>query len=261
MNKLAIIGANGYEVDYMNEVRDLFIIGAGGFGREVAWLIERINENQQIWNLKGFIDDADSVQGTIQYGYPVVGKIDDLKSINDEVWVVCAVGSAKIRKNIINKLEKQRNLKFATLVDPSVIMSKSVHIGEGTIICAGTILTVDCNIGKHVIINLDCTIGHDDKIHDFVTVYPSVNISGNVEVEELVELGTGSQVIQGKYIKSDVIVGASAAVVKDILESGTYVGIPVVRKENKKLSGGGVRQNSYLLNSYFISPSFGRVFS
>jgi hypothetical protein len=134
MNKLAIIGANGYEVDYMNEVRDLFIIGAGGFGREVAWLIERINENQQIWNLKGFIDDADSVQGTIQYGYPVVGKIDDLKSINDEVWVVCAVGSAKIRKNIINKLEKQRNLKFATLVDPSVIMSKSVHIGEGTII-------------------------------------------------------------------------------------------------------------------------------
>ena len=71
-------------------------------------------------------------------------------------------------------------VRFATIVDPSVILSKSVSIGEGTIICAGTIATVDISIGKHVIINLDCTLGHDDVIGDFVTICPSVNVSGNV---------------------------------------------------------------------------------
>ncbi len=92
-------------------------------------------------------------------------------------------------------------MQFATIVDPSVILSKRVVIGEGTIICAGTIVTVDISIGKHVIINLDCTLGHDDVIEDFVTIYPSVNVSGNVRVGECSEIGTGVQIIQGKKNK------------------------------------------------------------
>lgn len=111
-------------------------------------------------------------------------------------------------------------------MDPSVILSKRVSIGEETIICAGTIATVDISIGKHVIINLDCTLGHDDVIGDFVTAYPSVNVSGNVVVGECCELGTGTQVIQGKRIVKNTIVGAGAIVIRDIKESGTYVGSP-----------------------------------
>lgn len=75
-----------------------------------------------------------------------------------------------------------------------VILSKRISIGEGTIIGARTIATVDIKIGKHVIINLDCTLEHDDVIEDFVTIYPSVNLSGNVIVGECCELGTGIQV-------------------------------------------------------------------
>ena len=108
----------------------------------------------------------------------------------------------------------------------AVILSKSVSIGEGTIICAGTIATVDISIGKHVIINLDCTLGHDDAIADYVTIYPSVNISGNVTVGECSELGTGMQIIQGKNIAPNTIIGAGAVVVKDLNESGTYIGSP-----------------------------------
>lgn len=118
-------------------------------------------------------------------------------------------------------------MRFATIVDPSVILSKSVSIGEGTIICAGTIATGDISIGKHVIINLDCTLGHDDIIEDYVTIYPSVNVSGNVVVGECCELGTGAQIIQGKKIKSHTIIGAGAVVVKNIEERGTYAGCPV----------------------------------
>lgn len=101
-----------------------------------------------------------------------------------------------------------------------------MKIGDGTVICAGTILTVDIEIGRHVIINLDCTLGHDVQIGDFVTMYPSVNVSGNTVLGECVELGTGMQIIQGKKITPQAIVGAGSVVVRDIEESGTYVGCP-----------------------------------
>lgn len=205
-------------------MKDIYIIGAGGFGREVAWLIERINEKEPTWNLKGFIDDNEEKWGTTEDGYPVVGGSEYLSKLED-VYAVCAVGSSRIRKIIIEKL-KDNNVKFATLIDPSVIKSKRVEIGEGSIICAGNILTVDIKIGKHVIINLDCTVGHDVELGDYDTLYPSVNVSGMTKVGECTELGTGTQIIQGKTIGANTIVGAGTVVVKDIQEPGTYVGSP-----------------------------------
>lgn len=205
-------------------MKDLYIIGAGGFGREVAWIVERINSIKPTWNLKGFIDDNETLWGSTEGEYHVFGGCEYLSALED-VYAVCAVGSSNVRKKIIEKL-KDTSVKFATLVDPSVLYSNSVKIGEGAIVCAGTIITVDVNIGDHVIVNLDCTIGHDAVIDDFVTIYPSVNVSGNVLIGECSELGTGTQIIQGKKVISNTIVGAGAIVVKDCIESGTYVGSP-----------------------------------
>ncbi len=208
-------------------MKNLYIIGAGGFGREVAWCVERINDVTQTWNLKGFIDDNEKLWGKQEDEYLVLGGCEYLKQ-QENAYAVCAVGNAKVRKQIIEKLSNS-GVRFATIVDPSVILSKRVSIGEGTIICAGTIATVDISIGKHVIINLDCTLGHDDVIGDFVTTYPSVNVSGNVVVGECCELGTGTQVIQGKKIVKNTIVGAGSVVIRDINESGTYVGSPTTK--------------------------------
>lgn len=205
-------------------MKDLYIIGAGGFGREVAWIVERINSIKPTWNLKGFIDDNETLWGSTEGEYHVFGGCEYLSALED-VYAVCAVGSSNVRKKIIEKL-KDTSVKFATLVDPSVLYSNSVKIGEGAIVCAGTIITVDVNIGDHVIVNLDCTIGHDAVIDNFVTIYPSVNVSGNVLIGECSELGTGTQIIQGKKVISNTIIGAGAIVVKDCLESGTYVGSP-----------------------------------
>lgn len=213
-------------------MKDLYIIGAGGFGREVAWLVERINadnkarNNPEPWSIKGFIDDNEEKLGNSEGKYTVVGNCEYLNSEVEtrEVYAICAVGSAKVRKKIIEKLDER--ILFPTVVDPSVLASERVEIGEGSIICAGTILTVDIKIGKHVILNLDCTVGHDAVLHDYVTAYPSVNVSGNVDVGECAEMGTGMQIIQGKKIGAGSIVGAGAVVVKDIPENCTAVGSP-----------------------------------
>ena len=210
-------------------MKDLIIIGASGFGREVAWLVERINKaaeasGEHEWNLLGFIDDNPELEGKTVGGYPVLGGAACVSKYPDAMCV-CAVGAAKTRKLIVEKPEF-KNTRFATLIDPKVEISDRVAIGEGTIICAGTIVTVDISIGRHVIINLDCTIGHDAVLDDYVTLYPSVNVSGATHLSTCVELGTGAQIIQGKSVGEYAIVGAGAVIVRDIPAKCTAVGSP-----------------------------------
>jgi sugar O-acyltransferase (sialic acid O-acetyltransferase NeuD family) len=206
-------------------MNDLIIIGASGFGKEVAWLVERINSVSVTWNLLGFLDDNEQIQGSLVGGYNILGSTERAGDYKN-AWFVCAIGAAKTRKKVITKLNEKERMKYATLVDPNVLSSQRVKIGEGSIICAHTIMTVDIEIGSHVIINLDCTIGHDAVLKDFVTLYPSVNVSGNTVIGECVELGTGMQIIQGKSVGDGSIVGAGAVVVKDIPPQCTAVGSP-----------------------------------
>lgn len=207
-------------------MKKLFIVGSGGFGREVLWLAKRINEVQKTWDIQGFIDDNETLHGSMQDNYPIIGGCDYLEKLNEDAYVVIAIGCARVKRTVAERLSQYGNIHFATLIDPLVILSDRIKIGEGSIICAGTIMTVDIAIGKHVIINLDCTVGHDDVIGDYVTVYPSVNISGNVTVGNESELGTGSQIIQGKTIGQQSIIGAGSVVIRDIPDKCTAVGSP-----------------------------------
>ena len=211
-------------------MKNIIIIGAGGFGREVEWLIERINNSRQEieWNILGYADD-NLERGTRVGNSKVICSTDELLYYDEEVSIVIAVGNAVTRKKIYDKIKENTNITFPNIIDPSVIGEASV-IGEGNIICAGTIITVNVTIGNFNIINLHCTIGHDDVLKDFITVYPGVNISGCVNVDSFVEIGTGTKIIQQKDIKDNIIVGAGAVIVNDLNESGTYVGVPARKK-------------------------------
>lgn len=204
-------------------MKDIIIVGAGGFGREVAWLIEEINKINNEWNIIGFVDDNEKIQNTEMNGYKIVGNIEWLKE--QKLNVVCAIGDPLIKKVVIEKLQHSKNT-YPVLIHPSVIYSQQVTFGEGSIICAANIITTNIEIGKHVIINLDCTIGHDAKLGDYTTVLPSVNISGFVETDECVSIGTGTAVIQGVKIGANSIIGAGAVVVKNIQANCTAVGAP-----------------------------------
>ena len=207
-------------------MKDLIIIGASGFGREAMWVAERMNEQSPEWNILGFMDDNAELEGKNVGGYSVLGDVDTVTKYPD-AYYLCAVGASKVREKIIKKVDALLpDAHYAILIDPTVQISKRVKIGEGTVICAGNIITVDIEIGKHVIINLDCTVGHDAILHDFVTLYPSVNVSGISEIGRCTELGTGAQIIQAKKVGERTIIGAGAVVVKDIPAKCTAVGSP-----------------------------------
>lgn len=203
-------------------MKKIYIIGAGGFAREVAWLIEDINEKNPTWKIMGFIDENEDNIGKELNGYKVLGNLEYLNK-QERAYVTIAIGTGEIRENISSKIEKH---EYPILIHPSVIISKLVNIGKGTIICAGSIVTTNIEIENHVIINLDCTIGHDVNLKNYTTILPSVNISGNVTVGERTMMGTGSAIIQGLNVGRDTIIGAGAIVVKNIPDNCTAVGNP-----------------------------------
>lgn len=216
-------------------MKELYILGSGGFARETYWIVKRVNEVSPEWIVRGFIEDNSSNIGNTVDDLSVIGNSEYLNAIDHQVWCVSAIGSPTIRKRSVEKI-KSPLVGFANIIDPSVKMSNSVTIGEGNIICADSILTVDIKVGNHVIINLDCTIGHDSVISDYVTINPGSNISGNDVIGSEVEIGTGTRIIQGKHIADKAIIGAGAVVSKDLPANCTAVGVPAKPiKFNKKV--------------------------
>jgi len=205
-----------------DDMNNIVIIGASGFGREVAWLIE----NSDNWNVIGFVDDNKDLENKSVNDYPVLGTIDFLLNVNEKTNAVVAIGNPQIRKKIVERLQSNTNISFPNIVDKDVIIDKTVMLGFGNIICKGNILTTNIEIGNFNHINLNCTVGHDVQFNDYITVYPGVNISGNVIINDCVEVGTGTKIIQGKKIVKETVIGAGSVVVKDIIENGTYIGIP-----------------------------------
>lgn len=205
----------------------MVIVGAGGLGREVQWLIERVNGNKKYWEIAGYIDDGIS-EGTEIGGYKVLGDTEYLSSVDHKLAVVCAIGNAYVRKEVISRIIHNRQLSFPNLIDPKVEYHFETKMGKGNVICVGTSMTVGVKMEDFNIINPRCTLGHDVSLESFVTIYPGANISGNVRLKSCCELGTGAQVIQGLTIGESTFVGAGAVVVRSLPEKCTAVGIPAV---------------------------------
>lgn len=206
-------------------MKDIVIVGAGGFAREVQFLIERINQITPAYNLIGFIDEQLPV-GSIVNNLPVLGGDDFLINYPKELAVAIAIGTGRIRETLFQQFKTNSNLYFPNLIDPSVIHSDLITLGIGNIICAGCILTVNIQISDFVNINANCIVSHDDLIDSFVTILPNTNVSGNVHVYSHCYLGAGSTIIQGITIGNNTTIGAGAVVVRDIPSNCTAVGIP-----------------------------------
>ena len=186
------------------------IIGAGGFAREVKSQIG-------IDDLICFVDDK------YFFGNEFTRPLSEFNT--SEYEVVIAIGDPFIRYEMSKKLPV--DTKYFTFIHPSAqILDKNIIIGHGSIICAGSILTTNIEIGNHCHLNLHTTIGHDCRIGDYFTTAPGVKVSGNCNIGSKVYIGTNASIKEKINICSDAIIGLNSGVVKDITESGTYIGTP-----------------------------------
>ncbi|MCU7615079.1 acetyltransferase [Chryseobacterium sp. GMJ5] len=207
-------------------MKNIAIFGAGGFGREVKTIIDAINtENSDTYQFIGFFDDA-LEKGSFVNNYPVLGGIHDVNQYEKEISLVICIGDPQIKKKIISKINN-KNILFPTIKHPKAsVTDEFVTIGKGCIICEGTIITCNITIKDFVILNLMCTVGHDTVIEEYCSFMPSVNISGEVKIEQGVYVGTGAKIINLLEIGENTIVGAGAVVSKSLPPNCTAVGIP-----------------------------------
>ncbi len=203
------------------------IYGAGGFGREVLMLIQHINHAcPDTWQPVGFFDDTIPV-GTLVNKLPVLGGLATLNQYPASLSVAMGVGWPMVRKRLVTAITNPV-ISFPALIHPTVLLlpEQEVTLGEGCIICQGTLLTVNITLGNHVLLNLNCTVGHDSQIGDFCSLMPAVNIAGEVVLEDCVFAGTGAIVNNQLTVGSHAVLGAGAVVTKSVLPHITAKGVP-----------------------------------
>ena len=211
-------------------MKDIVIIGSGGFSKQVIEIIEQLNLVEKKYNLLGLIDDNKKNIGENVLGYKVIGDTEYLNDFSKKnaIYGVIAIANDKTRMEVSERL---KNVRWISLIHPKATLSKYVEMGVGNIICAGVVINPDFQMGNHSHINIGSTLGHDVKVEDFVTIMPGSRISGNVILKSNVTVGTGSTVIQGLTIEKNVTLGAGSVVVKNTEKNKLYVGVPAVSKK------------------------------
>lgn len=213
--------------------RTYVILGAGGFAREVIvhlkdFFYSMSSNAENFFNIV-LVDDFTPLT-EVQIGgigYEVI-KDWNFKKFDNVVGFLVGVGDPNLKKQMIEKANKAGLSAAPTLVHPRAIVQNGANtVGFGGVICPGVIVTTNVSIGDYVILNLNCTVGHDAVIQDYVTANPGCHISGNTLISESVSLGTGTAVREKTKIASGVITGAQSCVVKNIDKSNIVVtGVP-----------------------------------
>ncbi|QKG53399.1 acetyltransferase [Hymenobacter sp. BRD67] len=218
--------STAYEADALPPVTPIALVGAGGLGREIALLIAQLNAAGASWQLLGFYDDQPPATPAVA-GLPYLGTVADLNAQPTPLAVAVAVGSSAARAAVVQRLHSPL-LSFPPLVHPDVALraEQRVALQEGCLIQRGCILTCDIRLGRFVLLNLGCTLGHDSVLDDFCSLMPHANVGGGAHLATGVYLGTNATVIHQVHIGAHTTVGAGAVVVHHLPAGCTAVGVP-----------------------------------
>lgn len=199
----------------MNE--QVIVIGASGHGKVVADIVRRSGDT-----LLGFLDDNEALPPKIA-GIPVLGKVADYVRYPD-VFFVIGIGNSAIREKIARQLD---GVRWYTAIHPSAVISAlDTQIGVGSVIMANAVINPSAHIGEHCIINTAAVVEHDNHVGDFTHISVGAKLGGTVSVGAHTWVGIGATVSNNVSICNHCMIGAGAVVIRDIKESGTYVGVP-----------------------------------
>ncbi|OUO26395.1 acetyltransferase [Lachnoclostridium sp. An298] len=199
--------------------KTIVIIGASGHGKVVADIAKKTGYTKIL-----FLDDNDQLLSC--GGYPVAGQTADYK--NYDCDMIVAIGNTEVRQRIQTELMKAGK-HLATLIHPAAVVGENTAIGEGTVVMAGAVVNPGAVIGKGCIINTCASVDHDDVIENYVHISVGAHLAGNVHVGEGTWVGIGAVINNNITIVSGCMIGAGAVVIKNIMEKGTYIGVPAKR--------------------------------
>jgi sugar O-acyltransferase (sialic acid O-acetyltransferase NeuD family) len=215
-------------------MRDLIIVGAGGFGGEAAWVAremnaahERTQSSAEPWNLLGFADSDERKRHGTHMGYTILGTIDSAVEAfaGRKLWFFCAIGDNAARR-LIAQTALLAGWESATLIHPSAVIASTASVHAGAYIGPCAVISNGARIGAHSIVNMHVSVGHDVVVGDYCQLSPGSRISGFCQIEELANVGSNAVLMPGTKVGRGAVVGACSLARGEIDAYVTVCGVP-----------------------------------
>lgn len=214
-------------------MKDIAIFGAGGLGKEVACLINTINEKEPTWKFVGFFDDNPALNGKmISHFGPCLGDTDALNAYPEDLSLVMAIGHPQTVKKVVEGITNP-HISYPNLIHPSFVVTDpaTFQIGRGNIIQANCTVTVDVKMGDFNLLNGSVCLGHDVKVGSFNAFMPGVKVSGEVKIGDENFFGVYAVVLQQLTIGSRIRLGAGSVLMRPPKDGCLYIGNPALKTE------------------------------
>lgn len=209
--------------------KKIVLIGAGGFGREVASIIEVLNKIKPTYELLGFLDDSERYHdGDMINGYPWLGKKEWILEHKDEVLCNCTIGNSKIKAKIQEDFTA-KGVRFETIIAYGGYIGPFTEVGPGCVFYGRVTIAVNCKIGAGVVMNTDANIGHDVEIGDYTTIMPVAGISGACKIGREVSIGGHAFIVPGRKVGDGAVIAAGSIVFSNVKAGTTVLGNPAKR--------------------------------
>lgn len=202
------------------------IIGAGAHAREVLDVFEALNAAAPRYDVLGFlVDAAFGSPGMVVHEKPVLGDLRWFERHGAEARAICAIGAPELRRRVVERA-RAHGARFTNAIHPATLRSRWLTLGEGVVIFAGCTISNQVAIGDHAALSFGCNLSHDTQLGAYATLAPGVRCAGGVVCEDGCAIGTGASVIPRIRLGAWSIVGAGAAVIRDVPPNSTVVGVP-----------------------------------
>jgi sugar O-acyltransferase (sialic acid O-acetyltransferase NeuD family) len=205
-------------------MKNLIIIGARAFGREIYNLAIQTKEYNTQWTIKGFLDDNMNAADGFKNYPSVISSVEEYTPQENDLFI-CALGDVKYKKKYVNLIIGKGGI-FTNLIHPTVIFNQNVKMGTGNIIGAYSFISNDVTIGNFVTIQTHVAVGHDVIIGDYCQINAQTFFGGFVKIEEEVTINPGATVAPKKTVAENTVVGINSSVLKNTKPNCTVYGNP-----------------------------------
>lgn len=206
-------------------MKDIIIVGAGGFGREAVTLIQAINKVEPQYNILGFINDIPDALDGINIPYKILGSIQEWQPKENEYFIM-GIASPAGKEKVATKL-KEKGAKFETLIHPAALISDYAEIGEGCVIGGRSSVGACTKIGNFVHI-AGTMVGQDAIIGDYSTTTGFANIT-NAQLGKRVFVGSHAVILNRLKVGDDAFVCAGSIVFSNVKANTKVIGNPAKR--------------------------------
>jgi sugar O-acyltransferase (sialic acid O-acetyltransferase NeuD family) len=205
-------------------MKNLLIIGARGFGREVINLAMQCNGYQKLFQIKGFLDDKKNALDAFNSYPPIIDSVENYVVKEDDVFV-CGIGDVQQKKKYVQIILDKGGC-FISLIHPTALINLTATLGKGLLVFPFAQVGSAAVVGDYVLIQSYAGIAHDVKIGDYSRIDVQVLCVGGVIVGNYVTIHSGAVLNHKVVVEDNAVIGATSFVIRKVKQGTTVFGNP-----------------------------------